>query len=402
MAFSAPVPSRKVSRRDRIALLIALALALCGGAANAAWSFGLWLTLSGAILLIGLLTLLNLLICRRMPVAQPAAANDVEREATVNRLLLDASPTPLVLVEGRTVRTLNRAARALFGTDDRVLPAPPRLFDRDATHLRHAGRSWRADRVEVGAREVVALIDVESEERTAEARATAEMVQVLGHEMLNGLVPIVSLAECGIAAADPQDGDPALLPEILSTLARRAESLQRFTQAYRALARLPPPLKQVVPVEEMIEDLARLFASHWPSSKLVVEVETRLLARLDRDQLNQGLWALLQNAVEATSGSPDTIVRLAARSYEADLMIEVTDNGPGVPSDQVASIFRPFHTTKTAGTGIGLSLARQIAQAHGGTLVLVPAAPTTFRLRLPAMGNGHRRRDLQLEEPLDR
>ncbi|MCP6237314.1 hypothetical protein NL436_27920, partial [Klebsiella pneumoniae] len=81
--------------------------------------------------------------------------------------------------------------------DDRVVSAPPALFDRTSTHVRYAARHWRMDRVAVGPNDVVALIDIESEERTAEARASADMVRVLGHEMLNGLVPIVSLAECG-------------------------------------------------------------------------------------------------------------------------------------------------------------------------------------------------------------
>ncbi len=380
-----------VSSRERSALLIALALALCGGAAGAAGSHGLWLALSGAMLLVAWLTVLSLLAVRRAPPASFPAASLSDRDESVNRLLLDASPTPLVLVDGNVVRTLNRAARTLFGTDDRILPAPQPLLDRGATHLRHVGRSWRADRVDVGdgVRNVVALIDVENEERTAEARASAEMIQVLGHELLNGLVPIVSLAECGIAAAEVRDSDPALLPEILNTLARRAEGLQRFTEAYRALARLPAPMMQAVSVPELIDDIARLFASRWPDASLVVSAGGARSALFDRDQINQALWALLQNAVEAASADPavPARVRLITRDVGASLEIEVEDNGPGVPQEQTNNIFRPFHTTKVAGTGIGLSLARQIARAHGGTLTLMPTMPTSFRLRLPS-GNG--------------
>ncbi|WP_343527548.1 HAMP domain-containing sensor histidine kinase [Sphingomonas sp.] len=361
--------------------MIGLSLAVAGGAAGLASSYGLWLALAGALLAIAWLILSNLETAGR-PIAMSAAPTiTAEREEAIHRMLLDASPTPLLLVDGTVVRALNRAARRLFATDDRVLPAPTTLLDHDATHLRHAGRSWRADRVDVGARVVIALIDVEGEERTAEARASAEMIQVLGHEMLNGLVPIVSLAECGLAAAEAKDGDPELLAEILTTLARRAEGLQRFTEAYRSLARLPPPMKQPVDMGALIADLERLFAVRWPEAVLTVAIPRGLTGMIDRDQLNQAIWALLQNAVEAAGAA--ALVDLSVMRQEGALSIDITDNGPGVPPEQASVIFRPFATTKASGTGIGLSLARQIAQAHGGTLNLLALTPATFRLRLP-------------------
>lgn len=373
------------SSAERSAIAVALSLALAGAAASAAWLTGLWLALAGALLTMMWLVLLSVLAVRRRASGRPAPVATEDSEATLQRMVLDVSPTPLLLVDGAVARALNRAARRLFATDDRVLPVPPSLLDRDTSHLRHAGRSWRVDRVDIGVQAVVALIDVESEERTAEARASAEMIQILGHEMLNGLVPIVSLAECGIAAADPHSGDSALLPEILTTLARRAEGLQRFTEAYRSLARLPPPLRQAVALGEMVDDLARLFASRWPDALLVVEMPQGLTGALDRDQLNQAIWALLQNAVEAAG--PNGHVTLSLGMEDGAILIDIGDNGPGIAPDQTHAIFRPFATTKAAGTGIGLSLARQIARGHGGTLDLLTLSPTTFRLRLPG-GDG--------------
>ena len=367
------------SSRIRAALLLALSLAAAGGAAGAAWSHSLWLALAGAVLVVCWLSVLTMLAVRRPLPAKLPATSEAEREASVHRLLLDASPTPLLLVDGGVVRTLNRAARRLFDTDDRVLPPPLPLLDRDTSHLRHAGRSWRADRVEVGAQVVVALVDVESEERTAEARASAEMIQVLGHELLNGLVPIVALAESGITAAAAAR-DPALLTEILTTLARRAEGLHRFTEAYRSLARLPPPLRAEVYLAELVDDLARLFDSRWPEVHLVAEIEPALSAAIDRDQLSQALWALLQNAVEASAGA----VQVSVAGLGADLAIDVADDGPGIPFNQLNRVFRPFHTSKEGGSGIGLALARQIVQAHGGTLTLLQARPPKFRILLPS------------------
>ncbi|MFV0624261.1 sensor histidine kinase [Sphingomonas sp. ac-8] len=370
-------------RRTHAASTFALVLAVAGAAAGAAWSQGLWLALAGAVLVAVWCGALIVTALRRQNPAAYPIAGEPEREEAVQRLLLDASPTPLVRVDGAAVRALNRAARRLFDTDDRLLPPPTPLLDPDATHLRHAGRSWRADRVVVGTQSVVALIDVESEERTAEARVSAEMIQVLGHEMLNGLTPIVALAESGVTALAEQR-DPALLAEILGTLARRAEGLQRFTEAYRTLARLPPPLKQETSVTTLVEDVARLFASRWPNVKLTVDVAEDLCATLDRDQMNQAIWALLQNAVEAATGTATSpAVYLSAAYDDSALVVDVTDNGAGVPPDLSTAIFRPFVTTKPAGTGLGLSLARQIAQAHGGRVDLAAIGPTTIRLAIP-------------------
>lgn len=367
--------------RDRAVLVAALLLVLCGAAMGGAAAHGLWLA-CGAALMVALWQGGHLLGRVRQPPISPAVAAPVERERMIDRLLLDAAPTPLVSVEQGVVRVLNRSARTLFAADDRVVSAPPALFDRTSTYVRYAARHWRMDRVAVGPNDVVALIDIESEERTAEARASAEMVRVLGHEMLNGLVPIVSLAECGVAAADPQRGDPALLPEILSTLARHAEGLQRFTEAYRTLARLPPPFRQTVSVAELVDDLARLFAGRWPDARLTVRVGRDLCAALDRDQLNQALWALLQNAVEAAEPGKAAIVHLNAYAAQGKLIMEIKDEGPDFPTDTL-NIRRPFHSTKPTGTGIGLSLARQIVQAHGGVLTFCRTDVTTFSCTVP-------------------
>jgi signal transduction histidine kinase len=103
-------------------------------------------------------------------------------------------------------------------------------------------------------------------------------------------------------------------------------------------------------------------------------------------QLHQALWALLQNAAEAATvdRGPEARVALTIRYPETEMVVEVQDNGGGVTPDDAARIFRPFHTTKPDGSGIGLSLARHIALAHGGSLSLLPIRPTTFRFVVPS------------------
>ncbi len=372
------------------AALVGAGLIGVGVAGSVAWRHGFWGLLTGAALTaVWLLALQWRLVVRPPTPKQPSSTTDEASDATVVRVLLDSAPTPLLGVERGAVRALNRAARTIFATDERVLPAPSALTDSTATHLRHDGRTWRISRVQMGdaraGRTVVAMVDVEQEERAAEARATTELMEVLGHELLNGLAPIVSLAESGLSAVAMTDGDPALLREILSTLARRAEGLQRFTGAYRALARLPVPTLRSLPVSNLVDDLARLFVGRWPRVKFTAHVQENLYWPLDRDQMSQAIWAVLQNGAEAAVAcrGDASHITLSATEEKAALIVSISDNGEGVPASRAASIFRPFHTTKPDGTGIGLSLARQIAHAHGGELRLQPVMPTTFCFVLP-------------------
>ena len=371
-------------------LVIAVLLVACGVTIQAAWQHGFWATLTGAILV----ALWLAAIAARAPasgigaLAQPSALE--ADDAVANRLLLDAAPTPMLAIEAGSARALNRAARQVFATDDRVSSPPTGLLDPAARHVAYEGRHWRVDRVVLAgqqpARMIAALVDVEQEERLAEARATAEMIHVLGQELLNGLAPIVSLADSGLAALERPDPDIDLLREIMGTLARRVEGLQRFTEAYRALARLPEPVRRPVAPAEVATDLARLFAGRWPQVALTLEVADAPVWSFDRDQISQATWALLQNGAEAAIAAcaVEAAVALAIRSTDSGLAIEVSDNGAGVPLDAAARIFRPFHTTKPDGSGIGLSLARQIAHAHGGLLTIESVSPVRFRLTLPA------------------
>lgn len=367
-----------------------IALIALGAAALAAWQHGLWATLTGAQLAAAWLVMLVWYGARSSRAATPQSEQEPDdSEFLPLRLLLDSLPVPLLTVEPDTVRTLNAAARSVFATDERVLPRPLALMEASASHLLYEGRRYRIDRIEAGAspgtRAIVALIDVEAEARTAEARATADMIQVLGHELLNGMAPIVSLAESGLAAISTPEWDGPLLLEILGTLVRRAEGLLRFTEAYRKIARLPDPVRSMVVLVALSADLERLFESRWSGTvKLGVRVTADATARIDRDQMTQAVWSLLQNAAEAaikTAESPS--VELTIDCEDGCLLIEVMDNGAGVRPEDIGQIFRPFHTSKPQGSGIGLSLARQITHAHGGELNFVASERTTFRINIP-------------------
>lgn len=380
------------SKRGLRAIGLAAGMALGAVAAALAWQAGLWGAFTLSLLVAAGYAASVYGQAARLPLGTATLAGSgpraapAETGALLHRLLLDAAPTPLIALHHDHARALNRAARQLFGTDARILPVPAPLADESATHLHHEGRRLRIDRVRAdgdpAVSAVVALVDVESEASLAEARASAELIDVLGHELLNGLAPIVSLADSAQRAADADAVDLALLREILGPLKRRAEGLERFARAYRELARLPAPAIAPWDMAEFLHDLAQGFVRRWPEIELVVDPGAVTAWRFDRDQLSQALWALLHNAAEAANQGSAARVDLSCRLEGQRLALEVADSGGGILPGSADHIFRPFHTTKPEGSGIGLSLARQIARAHGGTVELVGAGPTRFRLTL--------------------
>jgi signal transduction histidine kinase len=379
------------SRRRTTIIFAACALPIFGACVFATWQARLWASLAGACAITAALLALIIWKIRNTPtdvsVHTPVGDSD---DTLLHRLIFDQLPTPLVGLQNNTAKAVNRSARFLFDTDERIVPPPAELFLPHISHISLAGRQWRVDRVNANVRDsfasIVALIDVEAEGRAAEARASAELIQVLGHELLNGLAPIASLAESALAIVERHGALDPLLGDIMGTLARRAEGLQRFTEDYRALARLPEPELALVPVNDLLMDLEHMFGGRWGENVgLTVGRAADHRVSVDRNQVTQALWALLSNAAEAAlAGEARPAVSLASRSTLVTVVFEVIDSGAGVTSADRNRIFRPFYTSKSGGSGIGLSLARQIARAHGGDVTLQPAMPTTFRFELPA------------------
>ena len=374
------------------AIAVSGGLAVAGGVTVWAFERGLW----GTATLVALVAVwLAVVLCRpaigsRQASAVAVAMVEREQEWAMLRLLLDQAPAPLLAVEGEMhVRALNRAARRLFATDDRLAPPPQCLLSPTAARLRHGGRSWRIDRVIVDVpgppRTLLALVDVEAEEHAAEARATRELLRVLGHEVMNAMAPITSLAESALTVLPQPERRDRLLPEILGTLARRADGLRRFAEAYRQVARLPEPRLVPVQIKDLLADLARLFDGEWQQrATLEILDPPDAVASVDRDQITQALLALVRNGAEAAASvQASPVVRLRADTARGRLRFLVSDEGPGIDPSNRMAVFMPFFTTKPDGDGIGLAAARQIAQSHGGYLSLRQVRPTTFELSIP-------------------
>jgi len=239
---------------------------------------------------------------------------------------------------------------------------------------------------------LLVLSDVSAALREEERLAWERLIRVLGHEINNSLTPIKSIAGSlrgRLAGLSDGSGEKADFERGLEVIENRSESLNRFLQAYRQLMGLPAPKLSAVSLTALVERVAQL-------ERRVAVTVTRaadVVLQVDADHIEQALINLVRNAADAAL-SPDATdgseanVEISWQVAGAEVVIEVLDNGPGLTN--AGNLFVPFYTTKPGGTGIGLVLAQQIAQAHRGSVQLANRmdgqAGCKADLRLPLAG----------------
>jgi two-component system nitrogen regulation sensor histidine kinase NtrY len=214
--------------------------------------------------------------------------------------------------------------------------------------------------------ELLVLTDLSRTLREEERNAWQRLVRVLGHEMNNSLAPIKSIAgslESLLRREPPPDDWADDARSGLKSIATRADSLSRFMQAYARLAKLPPPQKEELNLGDLIRRVANL------ELRMAIEVRSGSEVSIPADgaQIEQLLINILNNAVDASLETGGT-VSIGWREAGDCVDVFVRDEGPGILNP--TNLFVPFFTTKPTGSGIGLALSRQIAEAHGGSLRL--------------------------------
>ncbi len=230
--------------------------------------------------------------------------------------------------------------------------------------------------------QLVVISDISRALRDEERQAWQRLIRVLGHELNNSLAPIKSVAENLVFILGRKDRADDWQDDMrsgLNIIATRSDGLARFMSAYARLAKLPPPSMRPLEIGGLLRRVAelerRLAVQVLPGEDIMIEA--------DPDQIEQLMINLLHNAIDAaieTSGG----VRISWRLDRGAVEVVVQDDGPGIPNP--ANLFVPFFTTKPGGSGIGLVLCRQIAEAHGGTLTLENREGThgsEAHLRLP-------------------
>lgn len=336
-----------------------------------------------------------------------ARAERQQRTDFLEALADTVSAALLVVDDAGAVTAINRAARSGLGagagslaaipalgaeTGARLAALPPgareivRLADQRAMLATVSGFATPS-----GARRLIALQSVSGDLDAVEVKAWQDLARVLAHEMMNSLTPICSLSE-DIAArlAGPHDAaSERAVIEAAEVIARRSQGLMNFVERYRRLTNTPEAEKSKIAAAEFARRLDRLAEAMIGAEPIRYASAVQpawLTLKADPDLLEQAAINLVKNAVDAVRGRADAKVQVTISLEDEQVVLTVADNGPGLPTDDPEGVFVPFFTTKAGGSGIGLSLARQIALGHGGRLDHRPAAPhgAVFQLVLPS------------------
>jgi signal transduction histidine kinase len=362
--------------------MLALPLAVAAGAAMAQGS-ARW-AVAGVLLALGAL---GLGWPRSRPPAspEPPAPPPAPDALLCLQMQLELLPACAWALRGGSLQPLTQRARRLL--------APGGVQDGDhlAQQLRERAASGQAGQISLDlergserwslalqplnlageAQTLITLVPLESALETERLAAWQQLVQVLTHEIMNSLTPISSLSQSARTLLDEPD-TRAELHLALDAIAQRAAGLQRFVADYRRISQLPKPQPSAVDVAALLERLRAAVAPAWAARGGGAQFRCehpglRLLA--DPAQLEQALLSLIDNATQATRDTDAPQLWVEARlSRGGRLRIAVRDNGPGVPPGLEQQIFLPFFSATPGGSGIGLTLARQLVHGMGGRL----------------------------------
>ncbi len=333
-----------------------------------------------------------------------------EKKIIYLRALIDHAPVPLIsLYDGGDIAIHNNSARRLFGSTrvshiDHLEKFGTQLKETILTLKAGENKSavfsndkktktlaLKATQVIVTHRfenptqrseKLISLLDIQTELETMQIKAWQDLVSVLTHEIMNSLTPISSLANTSKELVkelldkqvhcQAQEHDLNDIYSGVVVLARRSESLMTFVQNYRRLTHLPSLQKKMIRIVDLLNHVIELISVKWANKNIQYKLETisnELKIDADPEMIEQILINVLQNAEQALSETQHPHVCIQVRlSYSGKVVVDISDNGPGIATDIATKIFVPFFTTKPNGSGIGLALTQQIMHAHGGTI----------------------------------
>lgn len=268
-------------------------------------------------------------------------------------------------------------------------PGGSRMISTDVTTLLILGKSSK----------LITLQDINAEIEQKELEAWHKLIRILTHEIMNSITPIASLTETMQGMLANPDGTRRLVSHIsdeiisdllfsLNTIHVRSEGLLDFVENYRKLTRVPKPNPAPVDLETFLSSVHRLMENVVQRSGVVLNVSgtrTRVQPRFDASLLQQVLINLISNAIHATEGMPHRTISVRASVTDKHVFFEVTDTGKGIAPNLLREIFVPFYSTRQDGSGIGLSLSKQIVSSHRGNITVqsVQGEGTTFTVALP-------------------
>lgn len=317
--------------------------------------------------------MLNASLNRVKDILQHARDEQKEREKYFE-LIIDSVDTGILVLDDERgiVMRSNNAARKLLGRE--AVTHISQVEDRlGSLSVRDAYTTLKGRRVRI-----LAISDIKGELANQEIDSWVKLIRVLTHEIMNTVTPIVSLSDVMLKQEGGNRRDE------LEVINRTSRELVRFVENYRKFTHVPTPVPQLFYVKPFVERMARL-AAPLMKEDCAVDMDVTpddLLVYADEGLISRVVSNLLKNAAEATGEGGHVSVRAYTGDDDA-VVIDVTDDGGLIPDDVAAHIFIPFFTTKKEGSGIGLSISRQIMRVSNGSIQLVQDREkglTTFRL----------------------
>ncbi|PLX22901.1 MAG: ATP-binding protein [Salinivirgaceae bacterium] len=243
---------------------------------------------------------------------------------------------------------------------------------------------------------IISIQNIETELEQNEMEAWQKLIRVLTHEIMNSITPITSLSttvnlmvddwQLSNAKGEDTNEVTADIKQAIQTIHKRSEGLLQFVQTYRSLTKIPMPNFALLKVEEFFSDMAQLHKKDMESAniELIIEIEpSNLEITADITMMEQVFINLIRNAKQAVAKTENPQIKLkAGYGNYGNIMLQVIDNGQGILPEVLEKIFIPFFTTKASGSGIGLSLSRQLIRAQGGNITATSKpGKTVFTVR---------------------
>ena len=229
---------------------------------------------------------------------------------------------------------------------------------------------------------ILALNDINTELDEKEIDSWIRLTRVLTHEIMNSVTPITSLCDTLLSMSESKDEE---ISHGLQTISATGKGLLSFVESYRQFTRIPTPEPSLYYVKAFIERMVELARHQNPCDNIIFHTEISpedLILYADENLISQVVINLLKNAIQAIGSQPDGKIEIQAYCNETEeILIEIKNNGPEIPLEIAEHIFIPFFTTKEGGSGIGLSISRQIMRLSGGSLTLLPDKETRFILK---------------------
>ena len=215
---------------------------------------------------------------------------------------------------------------------------------------------------------LISFKNIQSALEEHESDAWRKLISVLTHEMMNSITPILSLSETLSEETSNNENRHTVMQQAMQTIYRRSKGLVDFVKNYRQLTRIPEPIIISFPIKEMLTDIHRLLKAEGIDFSLNIQPQDIQLTA-DRTQIEQTLINLIRNAWDACCDAPhpNVVIDVHKNEYQKPVII-VSDNGYGILPNVMDKIFVPFFTTKTGGSGIGLTICRQIMNLHRGSI----------------------------------